>query len=121
MRGKPLGFGIETQALEAAAGLNSASGRMRRCVGEAMLVGRATNLLVCWIHADEGGNSEFVDVVEGQISFLVGVLVLIRLVEIACTDPCLYLERGTTRRRPCIFFFRLQSTTVLLMREGPLW
>jgi hypothetical protein len=59
MRGKPLGFGIETQALEAAAGLNSASGRMRRCVGEAMLVGRAMNLLVCWIHADEGGNSEF--------------------------------------------------------------
>jgi hypothetical protein len=40
MRGKPLGFGIETQALEAAAGLNSARGRMRRGVGEAILVGR---------------------------------------------------------------------------------
>jgi hypothetical protein len=96
MRGKPLGFGIETQALEAAAGLNSASGRMRRCVGEAMLVGRAMSLLVCWIHADGGGNSEFVDAVEGQISFLVRVLVLIRLAEIACTDPGIYLERGTT-------------------------
>ena len=29
MRGRPLGFGIETQAREEAVGLNSARGRMR--------------------------------------------------------------------------------------------
>jgi hypothetical protein len=40
MRGKPLGFGTETHALDAAAGLNSARGRMRSWVGDAMVVVR---------------------------------------------------------------------------------
>ena len=32
MRGRPLGFGIETQAREEAVGLNSARARMRVCM-----------------------------------------------------------------------------------------
>jgi hypothetical protein len=46
MRGKPLGFGIDTQARDAAAGLNSARGRIRIWVGEAILAGRVRKFVV---------------------------------------------------------------------------
>jgi hypothetical protein len=68
MRGKPLGFGIDTQVLEAAAGLNSARERIRSWVGEAMLVARE-NLVVTHRRERE---SEFVDEDGGAFLFLVG-------------------------------------------------
>lgn len=37
MSGRPLGFGIETQARDAEIGLKSARGRMRTCVCEAIV------------------------------------------------------------------------------------
>ena len=37
-RGRLLGFGIETQARDEAAGLKSARGRMRSLVGEVMVI-----------------------------------------------------------------------------------
>jgi hypothetical protein len=50
INGRPLGFGIETQALEVDIGLNSARGSIRRRVGEAML---------CWrvVDADADGGA----------------------------------------------------------------
>jgi hypothetical protein len=78
MRGKPLGFGIETQALEAAAGLNSARGRMRRDVGEAILVGREKKLGGYTQMEEE---NKIVVVRRGTFFFRVGLL--IRLCEIA--------------------------------------
>ncbi len=43
MRGRPLGFGMETQALEFAIGLNSANGRIRRGVKPAIFKKKLKN------------------------------------------------------------------------------
>ena len=83
MRGSPLGFGIETQARDAAAGLNSARGRIFTWLGAAIVFGRARNLLVTrrWRR-----NREFVDV-EGHFLFLGRGA--IRLSEIGARTPIL--------------------------------
>jgi len=108
MRGKPLGFGIETQALEAAAGLNSARGRMRRDVGEAILVGREKKLGGYTQMEEE---NKIVVVRRGTFFFRVGVL--IRLCEIAGVHgPMLLNKRLDSRMSFIVHIFTCSSMSL---------